>query len=141
MAQFEKGQSGNPGGRPKSKELRALCKEYTERAVNRLGELLDYNKSPMVQLTAARELLDRAWGRPVQASEVQIEDGRTPAERMTPAEVTEALATLIADAERQMGLGPLLDATDRERVQRILDQPGHLPPGIYSALHTSRAIQ
>ena len=44
MGKFEPGQSGNPGGRPKTAELRALCKEYTERAVNRLVELLDYAK-------------------------------------------------------------------------------------------------
>ena len=140
MAQFEKGQSGNPGGKPRTRELRALCREYTERAVKRLGELLDYEKAPTVQLAAARELLDRAWGKPLQATEVQVDDKRS-AEPMTPAEVQLALRDLLANAERAMGLEVLEDADNSERVKRIMRAPGHLPPALYAALQTSETLQ
>jgi hypothetical protein len=75
---WEKGcPSPNPGGRPKTAELRELCKTYTEKAVQRLVELLD-STSDMVKMKAACELLDRAWGKPVQAtvSDVSVVEGK-----------------------------------------------------------------
>ena len=40
MAKFEPGQSGNPGGRPKSKELRDALRGFTDKARAALDSLV-----------------------------------------------------------------------------------------------------
>jgi len=138
LSRFKKGESGNPGGRPKSKELRDLCREYTAAAVKRLGELAQNAKSPTVQIMAIRELLDRGYGRPMQALEVAIEDNRPEQEqtrRLAPQEVVAALSELITNAEKEMGLEPVTNFTNQERIHRLLQQPGPMPPALYAALH------
>ena len=66
MAKFEKGQSGNPGGRPKEvAEVRELAREHTPEAVNTLAEImLDKDAPPAARISAATALLDRGYGRP-----------------------------------------------------------------------------
>jgi hypothetical protein len=138
---FEKGQSGNPGGRPKSKELRDLCRTYTEEAVKELGKIALNAKSPTVRVMAIRELLDRGYGRPQQGLEVSIDDSyaemRQPGYQrpLVPDEVAASLKQLLTDAEREMGLEPIPDQPEKERIERILSQPNPLPPALYEALH------
>lgn len=63
---FEKGKSGNPGGRPKENaEIKALAREYGPRAVERLAELMD-GDDPRVAVAASQALLDRGYGKPAQ---------------------------------------------------------------------------
>lgn len=63
---FQKGQSGNPGGRPKENtEVKDLAKQHTETAVRRLVYWLESDNAK-ASVSAAQALLDRAWGRPAQ---------------------------------------------------------------------------
>ncbi len=65
---WRKGQSGNPGGRPKEvAEVRELSRQYTEEAIQTLVTLMQSAKLERTRLAAASELLDRGYGRPPQA--------------------------------------------------------------------------
>ena len=65
---WKKGQSGNPGGRPKEvAEVRELSRQYTEEAIQTLVTLMQSAKLERTRLAAASELLDRGYGRPHQA--------------------------------------------------------------------------
>ena len=72
---FQPGQSGNPDGRRKEdSHVRALARQYTEQAIQTLGDIMtDRNAPPACRVTAASSLLDRGWGKPVQ--EVTGADG------------------------------------------------------------------
>jgi hypothetical protein len=57
--------SGNPGGRPRAVvNVQELARTYTEQAVHALAEALG---DPKLKVQAAVAILDRGWGRPVQA--------------------------------------------------------------------------
>ena len=66
---FQKGVSGNPSGTSKATaELRALARANTTAAFNKLIELLQ-SSDERVALMAAKEILDRGFGRPAPAEE------------------------------------------------------------------------
>src|ERR1700722_1239832 len=61
---FQKGQSGNPGGRTKMfAEAQRICREASPRAAQRLIELME-SDDERVALMAAAKVYERAWGRP-----------------------------------------------------------------------------
>ena len=62
---FPKGQSGNPGGRPRDEQKVAdLARSYTREAIETLAESMRRGNDERVRGTAARALLDRGWGKP-----------------------------------------------------------------------------
>ncbi len=65
---FKKGQSGNPGGRPKAlADVVELTRAHTVAAVETLASLMaDAETPPAARVAAANALLDRAWGKPTQ---------------------------------------------------------------------------
>jgi len=67
---WKKGQSGNPGGRPKeAQEVKELARLHTEAAVRRLVFWMK-SKNPKASVAACTALLDRAWGKPAQTAEI-----------------------------------------------------------------------
>lgn len=64
---FRKGQSGNPGGRPKEAEdVKALARQHTQEAVERLVFWMRSDNAK-ASVTASSGLLDRGWGKAAQA--------------------------------------------------------------------------
>ena len=88
---FKKGKSGNPGGRPR--QLASVMHEvrwHTFEAIHTLLKLMRAAESESVRLNAAEAILNRGWGRPIQALQV---DGRF---------LTKKLADLTTDEIRDL---------------------------------------
>lgn len=69
MAKFEKGKSGNPGGRPKDTlGLKELARANTEEAIKTLVSIMRNKKaSAAARVAAVAALLDRGYGKPSQS--------------------------------------------------------------------------
>jgi len=68
---FKKGKSGNPGGIPirsqaALKEVKSLAQQHGEEALQCIINIMRDSKDNRVQVAAAREILDRGYGKSVQ---------------------------------------------------------------------------
>lgn len=104
---FEKGQSGNPGGRAKvrladGRTLTDLAREHTEEAVATLVSVMRDVKAPAAARVAASDkILNRGWGQAPQTITLQDVPTAPDLSTMTD-EQLEALETL-------RSLAPLAD--------------------------------
>jgi Family of unknown function (DUF5681) len=71
---FVKGQSGNPGGRPKELvEVKELARAHTVEAIDTLVTWMKSTEA-RASVAASQILLDRGWGKAIQP--VSGEDGK-----------------------------------------------------------------
>ena len=75
---FEKGKSGNPGGRPKEvAEVRELAKNHGPAAIQRLVTLMS-SDNERTAVAACEAILNRGYGRPAQSVTVAGEENGPP---------------------------------------------------------------
>ena len=74
---FRKGQSGNPGGRPKvAEDVKVLAQQYSREAIEQLVKIMRTGKPDAARALAADKILDRACGKAPQSH--AGEDGEEP---------------------------------------------------------------
>jgi Family of unknown function (DUF5681) len=84
---FKKGQSGNPGGRPKIVgDVQELAREHSTDAIATLAAIMqDPNAPPAARAMASNSILDRAYGKPPQTLNANV--ANRPVRDMTDADL------------------------------------------------------
>ena len=111
---WKKGQSGNPGGRAKKAigDLSANARKYSVLALETIVDICLHAQADRDRLVAAKELLDRGYGRALQPVDLVLL-GRKLSE-MSTEELVSINARLIS--------APIIDITP-EPVQETPDEP------------------
>lgn len=99
---FKKGQSGNPGGLPKTvAEVRQVARQWTTAAIDTLVEVMQDKSAPAAsRVMAASTILDRGHGKAPQHVSVT----ETPLDKLDPATLA-ALAAALEGAEELVAGG------------------------------------
>ncbi len=70
--QWLRGESANPGGRPKGRqEFTTLARQYAPECLERLMYWTRSNRE-VASIGAARAVIERAWGRPPSSEEAEV---------------------------------------------------------------------
>ena len=76
---IQKGQVLNPTGRPKKtqaeRDLIEACKDHCNEALETILQVMRNGETEKNRLTAAETVIERAYGRPVQPSDVNLSGG------------------------------------------------------------------
>ena len=109
---FQKGQSGNPGGRPKQiAEVKELARQHMPAAIEALVSIMNNPKaSDAARVSAASALLDRGYGKPQQHIDAEI--GSYVARLPRPYDTAEEWAAAVK-VEMAMQQRPKLDAQEQ----------------------------
>ena len=121
-SRFRPGQSGNPGGRPKSIRL-ALRKaaKHSPRAIQFLVEIMnDEEQDPFARIAAAKLILDRGLGK---LKEVELPPEPVQKREIAPEELRFLKRMLRIDHYQQQGWQIPPDLTRYEAALRILREP------------------
>jgi hypothetical protein len=104
---FQPGRSGNPGGKPKAlHELIELCRQHTPAVIKRLSEIVK-NGEERAAVAAAKELLDRGYGKAKQVVEVSRQDVKTMSDEELREKAREVIAKYATEQPAAAGVGPL----------------------------------
>jgi len=95
---FKKGQSGNPGGRPKEyRNVVALAQRCTEAAIVTLAQIMRNGENESARVRSAEILLDRGWGRAPFSGQVRV-DGEVTVRRAEDLTDDELAAVIAGEA-------------------------------------------
>lgn len=73
---WQKGTSGNPGGKRKADyRIKDLAKEYTQEALATLRQVMKSSEDDRARVAAANAILDRGYGKPAQSVDLTNSDG------------------------------------------------------------------